>query len=178
MAITITSEEFSGLFGSFERSAFRLESLDTYTVPDEAVEFRRFLDGEALPTSSEDEWARFIKKSASQNKVIQRVHVIGMPLTPYLKYEIEWGYLYSSVAGEDIYLIDRAHAPREIGQMTDFWLFDRKILVLMRYDSDGRFLHGDREDSPEIVANHCDLSEALLRQATPLKTFLTKTRNA
>jgi len=178
MKITLTGEEFSGLFESFEHSAFRLEAFDFYSVPEEEIEFRRFLNGEIFPTSPEDEWAQFIRKSVAQGKVVQRVHVVPLPLTPYLKYEIEWGYSYSGVAGEDIYLIDRAGLPREILQTTDFWLFDQTTLVIMRYDSNGRFLHGEREDSPEIIADHCKISASLLSRGMPLKTFLAKTRNA
>src|SRR4051794_34587810 len=100
MAYTISKAKFGHQFESFKRSAFRLESLDHYSVPEEAVDYHRFLRGEELPTSTEDEWAQFVKKSVAQGKFIQRVHVVPAQLTPYLRYEIEWGYLYSSVAGE------------------------------------------------------------------------------
>jgi hypothetical protein len=176
MATVLTNKEFGSLFESFRETAFRLETLDLYTVPEEAVEYRRFLAGEQLPTSIEDEWAQFVKKTVSQGKKIRRVHIIPTPLTPYLKYEIEWGYLYASIAGEDIHLLDRAKASHKISVMKDFWLFDRETLVLMHYDSAGRFLHGEREDSPEVVKTHSDASASLVTQAVPLKTFLAQAR--
>jgi hypothetical protein len=178
MARPISKEEFARLFDSFENLAFRLESLDLYTVAGEAAEYARFLAGEELPASTEGDWARFVKKSTSKGKVMQRVHVISIPLTPYLKYEIYWGYVYSCVAGEQIYIIDRANVSPEVLRTTDFWLFDRKTLVIMRYDAAGRFLHAEIEDSPEMLAAYISLSASLLSAATPLKEFLSQIRSS
>jgi len=174
----ITNQEFAQLFDSFDQSAFRLESLDHYTVPEETVDYQRFLAGEELPTSREDEWAQFIKKSVGQRKVMQRVHTVTMPLTPYLKYEIEWRYLYNSVVGEDIYLLNRTDVSSQILRLTDFWLFDRKTLVVMKYDSAGRFLNAALDDSPEKIVACRDASISLLKLATPLKTFLARIRTS
>ena len=176
MASLISTEEFGRLFETFVRSAFRLELLDSYTVPEEAMEYRRFLDGEATPSTTEDDWAQFIKKSAGQNRVIQRVHIVPAPLTPYLKYEIEWGYVYSSVAGEEIYLAERKDVDPNVLGLKDFWLFDRKVLVIMYYDDTGRFLHAEREDALEKIKDYADIADSLLAIASPLKVFLAKIR--
>jgi hypothetical protein len=178
MTTPLTNKEFGDLFDSFGQSAFRLESLDRYTVPAEAVEYRRFLVGELFPVSAEDEWAQLIRKNVHQGKIMQRVHVISMPLTPYLRYEIEWGYVYSSLAGEDIYLIERADVPREILRIPEFWLFDRKTLIVMHYDPIGHFVNAERNDSPEAIAACCQASASLLASATQLKQFLARIRTA
>ncbi|MHB8217078.1 MAG: DUF6879 family protein [Candidatus Sulfotelmatobacter sp.] len=176
MLLPITREEFSRLFNSFENSAFRLETLDRYTVPTEAAEYARFLAGEEIPLSTESEWTKLVKKNASAGRIMRRVHAITAPMTPYLKYEICWGYVYSSIAGEQIYLIDRAKAPTIAA--IDFWLFDQKDLIFMRYDADGRFLGAEKEDSPEILAIYRDASTSLISSATPLRTFLAGMRSS
>ena len=178
MKTVLTREEFGALFEAFSESAFRLETLDVYTVPGEADEYRRFLAGEELPTTGESGWVQLVKGAIGQGKVIQRVHAISLPLTPYLKYEIEWGYVYTSLAGEDIRLINRAELSPELSGLADFWLFDRKTLVIVRYDSAGRFLHGEKEDSPEAVKTHIDSYALLISQATPLRAFLAQERGA
>lgn len=178
MKTVLTREEFSELFEAFRVSAFRLETLDLYRVPSEADEYRRFLAGEELPTTGESGWVQFVKKAVAQGKVIQRVHLISIPLTPYLKYEIEWGYLYTSLAGEDISLLNRANLSGELSGLTDFWLFDRKTLVFVRYDSEGRFLHGEKEDSLEAVQAHINSCALLISQASPLRAFLAQERGA
>jgi hypothetical protein len=179
MTTVLTRDEFGGLFKSFRESAFRLENLDLYTVPQEADEYRRFLAGEELPkTAAESEWVKFVKTCVSEGKTIQRVHAISLPLTPYIKYEIEWGYLYTSAAGEDIRLLDRANISPDLAGLKDFWLFDRKTLVIVQYDSDGRFLHGERDDSPEALKAHIDFCAILESQSTPLRAFLAQERGA
>jgi hypothetical protein len=178
MTTVLTSEEFASLFQSFKESAFRLETMDRYTVPEEAEEYQRFLSGGLVPTTADSEWAQFVRNSTSQGKLIQRVHVIVLPLTPYLKYEIEWGYVYTSAAGEDIYLLDRATLSPELRELKDFWLFDDETLVVVRYDSEGRFLQGEREDSVELVRAHIDARARLVSQAISLRSFLAQTRSA
>jgi hypothetical protein len=178
MARPITKEEFAHLFDSFEMSAFRLESLDLYAVSGEDADYARFLAGEELPMPTENRWAQLIKKSVSEGKIMQRIHVVSVPLTPYVKYEICWGYVYSSVAGEQICIMDRADVSPEISRMTDFWLFDRKTLVIMRYDAGGHFLHAEREDSSETIAAYGRVTTSLLSAATPLKQFLARIRSS
>ncbi len=115
---------------------------------------------------------QLVKIAVGQSKFIHHVHAISLPLTSYLKYEIEWGYVYTSLAGEDVRLIDRAELSPELSGLTDFWLFDRKALVLVRYDSAGGFLHGEKEDSPQVVKAHVEYCALLISQATPLRAFL------
>jgi hypothetical protein len=174
----ITKEEFARLFDSFENSAFRLESLDQYAVSGEVAEYARFLAGEELPVSGEGDWTRLIKKRVSEGKVMQRVHVIPTPLTPYLKFEIYWGYVHNSVAGEQIYLIERESVSPEVLDTPDFWLFDRKTLVIMRYDADGHFLHAERDDSSTTLEIYGRMINYLLSSSTPLKSFLSRDRSS
>lgn len=177
MTTVLTGEEFGGLFESFRESAFRLETLDAYMVSEEADEYRRFLAGDEFPKSADNEWVQFVKKCVGEGKTIQRVHTISLPLTPYLRYEINWGYLYTSVAGEDIYLVDRTELSAELSGLTDFWLFDRRTLVMVRYDSAGRFLHGEREDSPDEIKRHANACVQMIGQAHPLRAFLARQRS-
>lgn len=174
----LTTQEFEDLFDSFTESAFRFESLDSYMIPEEAVEYRRFLNGEPLPTADKDQWGQFVRQNVADHKKIQRVHAVSMPLTPYLRFEIDWGYLFGSAAGEDIYLIDRDSAPQAAQKVSDFWLFDRKTLVIMKYDSEGHFIHGRQDDDPSVISTHVEVMSSLLKRAIPLKAFLAEVRNA
>ncbi len=172
------TNDFAHLFDSFEHSAFRLENLDTYSALDEADDFQRFLRGEPLPVSTNEEWCDWIRNQTLSGKVIQRVHVISLPLSPYLQFEIDWRYVYNSTAGENIYLLERSKVPRNIQPLTDYWLFDDKVVVNLQYDSNGYFLRGEADDVPQSVSLHREASVSLLSIATPLKQFLAKKRTA
>ena len=174
----LTPQEFGDLFDSFTESAFRFESLDRYLIPEEEIEFARFLSGEPLPAADKDEWAQFIKQNVKHGKRIQRVHAVSIPLTPYIKFEIDWGYLFGSDAGEDIYLIDRELAPEVARTVSDFWLFDRRTLVTMKYDPEGRFIHGIQENDPSVISTHIEVMLSVLKRAIPLRAFLAEMRNA
>jgi hypothetical protein len=176
MTTTIPREDFARLFQTFSISAFRLEMLDKYTVPSEEIDYARFLAGEELPKTNETDWARIVRMQISEGKIMQRVHVVSMPLTSYLKFEIDWGYIYNSAAGEQIHLLDRKKVSDDVLRMTDYWLFDRKTLIVMQYDKDGRFLNPVREDSPPVLAACINTADSLLSVATPLKTFLSQIR--
>ncbi|MFE7899701.1 DUF6879 family protein [Streptomyces sp. NPDC057424] len=55
----LSGEEFGRLFETFERTAFRLETLDVYDVEEEREEIARFLAGEDMgPEWSDSPWVR------------------------------------------------------------------------------------------------------------------------
>src|SRR5260370_10119503 len=53
---------------------------------------------------------------------------------------MEWGYAPNAAAGEDIRVLDLAEAAEPPGLVDhDFWLMDRRLAVIMRYDDGCRF---------------------------------------
>lgn len=77
----LAGEEFGRLFETFERTAFRLETLDVYDVEEEQDEIARFLAGEDLgPEWDDNPWVRSM---TDKGKSLSRVHVLRSPLTDY-----------------------------------------------------------------------------------------------
>jgi hypothetical protein len=141
----VNVEEFGRLFTTFERSAFRLETLSQYLVAEEAAEFADFQAGRPLPrrTPENNPWLRMIAEDTAAGKHWHRVHVVTHPLSAYLRYELGC-YPDSAAAGEQIFLADRdAHPQLAALDHEDFWLFDDQIVVCMRYDEQGRWLGAD-----------------------------------
>jgi hypothetical protein len=175
----VNVEEFGRLFTAFERSAFRLETLEQYLVAEEADEFADFQAGRPLPhrTPENDEWLRMIAEDTAAGKRWYRVHVVEHPLTAYLRYELA-GYPDSVAAGEEVYIADRdAHPELTALGREDFWLFDDRIVVLMRYDDEGRWLgaeHAPATQLDEYRRRH-DLA---LEHAMPLDDYLSSQRGS
>jgi hypothetical protein len=167
-------------FQTFERSAFRLELRDRYEIPAKRARIGSFLDGQPLPDQdAKDAWMKFIRNSLRLGKSISRVHVLPVQLTPYLRYEIEWGYLYTATAGESIHLVQFADASHYLAEQTlDYWLFDDNGAVLMHYHPDGRFLKSQIVDDPQQIAKLTKLKYDLLTIAVPLRQYLRRQRNA
>jgi hypothetical protein len=167
-------KEFGRLFEDFRRTAFRLETLDSYLVPEEEEIYARFLKGETPPPSVNEDWCQLVRRNTRSGKSMERVHVISNPPSQYVKFEIAWGYAHSAAAGEKVSLLDRRNVPEDKAALSDFWLFDGRLLVLMEYDQDGRFLGVNRETDPAVVATHVDAARVLQSLSFPLSQYLEK----
>ncbi|MFD7452321.1 DUF6879 family protein [Kitasatospora sp. NPDC059827] len=133
----LKGEEFGRLFETFERTAFRLETLAVYDVDDEREEFAAFLAGEGLPPESSDN--PWVRSMTDLGKQVARVHVLRSPLSDYLRYELA-SYPGNITAGESIGIIDTAR--QEVAGLPDhdFWLFDDARVYRMHYTDAGQFL--------------------------------------
>jgi hypothetical protein len=133
-------------------SVFRLETLDQYSVDSDAGNVARYLAGEPAPSMAvKGPWLERLKAERASGKRRQRVHVVRSPLSAYLRYECEWGYAYTSQAGEEIRILDLTEvsaSPNLLDQ--DFLLLNDERAVLMCYDPAGRFL-GAEPQGPEVL---------------------------
>jgi len=178
MVISNKASDLNDPFDSFEHSAFRLETLPVYSVPEEADDFQRFLSGESLPISMNEEWCDWTRQQTLLGKTLQRVRVISLPLSSYLRFEIDWRYVYSNVAGEEIYLLEKSKIPADMLSLADFWLFDGRVLVRLRYDSNGHFIAEEADIAASSISIYREAATSLLSLGTPLKQFLADIRNA
>jgi hypothetical protein len=111
---------------------------------------------------------------------MQRVHVVPRRLTPYLRFEIEWGYLYSAEAGEEILLLPHDSPDQVFGTWPphDFWVFDDRIHVRMHYDEAGGFLFASLVDAPEEVEAYRRAQAAALAHSIHLQRYLAEVRSS
>jgi hypothetical protein len=131
-------------------SAFRLELLNQYDVDADGGDFQRFLHGDPAPTRERKQpWLDRLRREAQAGIHNHRVHVLRTPLTDYLRYECEWGYLPNAEAGEDIRILDLTDQARPPGLVDhDFWLVDDQHAIRMHYTADGQFLGATPADDP------------------------------
>lgn len=174
MSRPLPPEEFDRLFRTLRESAFRLETLPQYLVEEEAEEFRLFLEGKPRPAPDEGylSWLDMIRSHVSAGRWMQRIHLIRGELTPYLRFEMLWGYVDTVAAGEDVRIVQVDEGElAELGTQ-DFWLFDDAVAVLMGYDSEGVWLGQELSTDPAVV-DECRRKRDLARTlAVPLSTFL------
>jgi len=106
---------------------------------------------------------------------VQRVHVVGRPLSDYIRYELA-AYGENAAAGEDIRIADRS-AHRELDNLgEDFTIFDAGTsdasVILFRYDARGR-LHGYRHATDQETVMRCGVQYGLaLTCSVPLNEFM------
>jgi hypothetical protein len=138
--VTSSSETLGDLFATFQREAFRLETLDVYNIPRSAANLQAFLDGKPQPEGYNAEWVEQIRSHTSVGKRVYRVHILSRPLTPYLKYELGWGYRTNISGGEEFFILDTTDRPNPLPGVGDFWFFDSERPAVMHYDESGAFL--------------------------------------
>jgi hypothetical protein len=166
----ITDEELGGLFGSFRRTAFRLETRDDYALDYEAQDFEWFLAGDPVPPPEVGWWRPWldqITELTRQGKQVARVRVVAEPPSPYQRWEI-WAAPWHARAGERIGYMPRSKALRVgLPLRTDWWLLDDERLILMQFDAAGRKAGNLLVTDPEVVGQHCEWRDLAVRHAIP-----------
>jgi hypothetical protein len=175
-------EALQRLLTDFRHSTFHLEALDRYTVEGEIELVEAFIRGEPQPPRipAIEEWVAGISRLRSQGRRMTRVHAIAGPLTPYLRYEIEWAYTGNSAAGEDIQIAHFSswrESPYE-EQPPDFYLIDDEMATLMHYDGEGRWLGFDLVTGEGAVEPYRRLRDLSLHHAMTLQRYLMAMRAA
>ncbi|MFS7872937.1 DUF6879 family protein [Streptomyces asiaticus] len=171
--MTSSSKNLGELFDSFEREAFRLETLDDYSGSGNTEAYRRFLAGEPRPESYNDEWVAELRSHTSKGKRIYRVHILSRPLTPYLRFELGWGYRTNQAGGEEFFILDTTDKANPLDGVGDFWLFDSGTPVAMYYDDAGAVT--GRETLPEARSSEfVAYRDAALTHAEPFSEWWAK----
>ncbi len=136
----------------FETTLFRLETLDRYDVGSNGSDLDRYLAGEDGPDMArKGPWMDQIRSEVARGLHTYRVHVVRGPLSPYLRFEFEWGYAYNAAAGEHIRILDLAEQPKPAALTAeDFWLIGDGRAVRMHYDPDGKFLGAEVAPRNEV----------------------------
>jgi len=118
----------------YRTHCFRLETHQYLDIESDREDIARYLAGDPQPPRP---WLDTLRRYAAEGKTRQRVHVVEEPLSDYLRFCIEWGYLGNAEAGESIRIVTKEDGP-DLGDQ-DFWIVEDEIL-LMHYDSAGSFI--------------------------------------
>jgi hypothetical protein len=163
----VSEVNVTALFEGITDEAFRLEVRQRYNVPYEGDLVRDFEAGKPPPDN--EEIARYearLRRLRTAGKRPYRVHIIELPLTSYLRYELD-SYRWSIEAGEEIFIANRAWHP-DLAELTeDFMLFDgytdHASVVWYRYNDNDELLAREYSRDPadvEICRRHRDLAVA------------------
>lgn len=151
-------------------SAFRLEALPQYLVPEEEerlAEWRK--EGHRKQRTPEnDAWLAELQGIVARGIRWYRVRILDYPLRDYSRFELA-GYRDSDAAGQETFVADRAEHAELADLRDDFWLFDDGVAVRMIYDNEGHFLRAERA---EDVAAYREIRDTAMRCSEPLENYL------
>ena len=152
---------------NFKESAFRLERLRSYDMPEEAEMLAAFKRGEKVQLPEDHPWPPLVKRQCSSGKVMQRARVVDRPLTEYQRFELSL-YPHSVAAGERIHVYERGSIPEILLHEVDFWLFDNHTVYILNYDAEGHFL--GIEQAYDVVT-YRRIRDLALERSIPLADF-------
>jgi hypothetical protein len=162
----MSPEELGKLFESFRRSAFRLETLPEYRVPQDVESLKAFRNGESRPQGRDDRpWLTTVHRAIARGAQMHRVRLVETPLTDYQRFQFSWGYQENTDAGEEISILD--YEPDGLLRV-DFWLFDDRTAVVLEYDDAGRFL---RAVMAETVEPYRQARDMALKSSVPFREY-------
>lgn len=155
------SRAFASLLSDFTREAFRLETLQAYSEPEEEGPRRQFEAGQPIGDDPGTlEWVRWLAAGRAAGKTVARVHILAMPLSSYAQFELAY-YQPGLSAGEDIRVIPvpAGDWPEGLpGPGSDFWLFTDA-------DGEGRVLRLEYNEDGEMTGAWLTTDQAEIAQA-------------
>ena len=171
--MTTSSKTLGELFDTFEREAFRLETLDDYSKSGNVDAYHAFLAGERQPDDYNAGWIEELRSHTEKGKRVYRVHILSRPLTDYLRFELGWGYRKNMSGGEEFFILDITGKPNPLDGVPDFWSFDSSAVAVMNYDAAGKFL-GAVVLPPERTAEFNRYRDVALAHAEPFTEWWAK----
>lgn len=145
----LSSEELGTLFREFNRSAFRMETHQTYTMPSEQAGLARFLAGEPKPEGHNSGWTTTVRENLAAGKTMQRVKVVRRPFTDYARFLFSWAIPGNVEAGEDYRILDLTNRTLDLPEQ-DYWVFDDSTVALLNFNPDGTLRDRELVDSSEL----------------------------
>jgi hypothetical protein len=169
------SADLLAMYRQATREVFRLEARQQYSVEAEADQMKAFAEGRPLPRDPAVQRSMdIIRQARAAGTRIYRVHVVDLPLTPYLRYEMA-AYRENLAVGEEVFITARPWHRDLAGITEDFVLFDpgtgRQAVVWMHYDVDGRVTDSERSDDPADIARARRDRDLAMAHAVPLDQF-------
>ncbi|UXY32604.1 DUF6879 family protein [Streptomyces sp. HUAS TT20] len=166
----LDGEAWRAKFQDFQSEAWRLETLPEYRVPQEEEEIRAYLAGERIdPHTYSDAYTEDLGRVRREGKSKGRVHIVTRPLTTYLQYEF-MHYRPHVWAGDDIRIMDVTDRENPLAGVQDFWVFDKKEVVLMHYEADGTQI--SREVHEGDVTPFMEYQRIALAESVPFDEYV------
>ncbi|MEU2059637.1 DUF6879 family protein [Streptomyces sp. NPDC013455] len=172
---TIDLDEFNTLFEKFEHTAWRLETRRRYASDEAGGRWKRFIKDGTIGEGADSDslygwWTETIRAHTAQGRRIERVRIVDQPATTGQRYLLD-SARWNVGLGEDIRNLWRADADRLLLPAEDFWLFDSRLIALLRFDENDQLTHVELITEPAEVVRCCMVRDAAWHHAVPWAKF-------
>ncbi|MER7519330.1 DUF6879 family protein [Streptomyces sp. NPDC126499] len=171
----ITLDEFGQLFHHFEHSAWHLETRRGYASDREDPGFAEFLRTGTAPMDIDSEWCTNIRRQTESGKYVGRVRVVDDPPTTGQLFLLSYARC-NAATGEDVRNLWREEAERAHLPEGDFWIFDSRLVAVLRFDDEDVFHDVEVITEPAEVLRYCQVRDAAVHASVPYDEFATRLR--
>ncbi|MER6411958.1 DUF6879 family protein [Streptomyces humidus] len=170
-AKVIDLDSFGRLFTQFEHTAWRLETRRRYASDEAADTYTQFIRGESVDWDETDsEWCANRREQTALGKRIERVRIVDNPPTTGQLYLLDNARRNSAV-GERIMSLWRSEADRLNLPSEDFWLFDSRMVALLKFDDADNLADVELITEPAEVVRYSMVRDAAMHHAVPYEEF-------
>jgi len=170
-----TDDDWDELFAAVSRSAYHLETRDTYAVGEEADAFAAFLAGrpfdEAQNAKVWGRWRELVRRKTAMGVSFRRARIVSEPVTAYTRFLHATATEPNIEAGEEIRWLPRRVASRIALPGNDFWLLDNQKVLFNLFSGDGDWAGQEVTDDPHAVELCRSAFEAVWLLATPHQDY-------
>jgi hypothetical protein len=155
---------FSELIAVTTTSAVHLETRDAYTPDDPA--FVGWKAGRPVAAPAGAAWYDLVREHTARGVSFRRARIISEPLADYARFEFQ-ATEFNISAGELVRWLPRHTAPGLLVPLTDYWVFDGKLVRFGFFAGDGAFLRHELTGDPDIATVCAEAFERVWELATP-----------
>ncbi|MCH0543180.1 hypothetical protein I3F58_27235 [Streptomyces sp. MUM 203J] len=166
----IDLEEFGRLFETFEHSAWHLETRRAYSSDREDPTYDEFLRTGTAPTDLDSKWCVNISRQTSSGKYVGRVRVVDNPPTEGQLFLLSYARC-NAATGEDVRSLWRKDAERAYLPAQDFWIFDSRLVAVLRFDNEDALHDVEVITEPAQVLRYCQVRDAAVHASLPYDQF-------
>ena len=166
----LSDQQWTDLFLACRRTAWHLETHDSYGVDDEKGRYSRFLatgqrdhGAEALERRH---WLDLMRAVTGAGLQVRRARLISEPLNDYMRFCYA-GTQINIDAGEDVRWLPRRGASRLALPGNDFWLLDGERVLFNHFTGEGRSAGHEQATDDEAVRLCRTAFEAVWASAIP-----------
>jgi hypothetical protein len=160
------------LLRSAQRSAVHLEMRDGYTPNDPD-----WLDWQAGnrfdPAEREgwSDWFDLIAAAVARGVIVRRARIVSEPVSAYILFEYDVTAGHNVAAGEQVRWLPRRQAPDLAVPVSDFWVFDDRVMVWNHFAGDGSWVTEESCADPAAVKLCASSFEAVWDRAIPHEEY-------
>lgn len=152
-------EDFGRMFTTVKHAAWRLETRRRYASDETSETYAEFRRTGSVTWDLNDPWCVNRREQSALGKRFERVRILDSPPTEGQRYLLDNARRNTAV-GETIRTLPRATADELRLPEEDFWIFDARVVALLRFNDADEMTGVDLITNPVEVVRYCQMREA------------------